>query len=155
MDVKIVLLAPNRPRIRNPFPGLTEFALGPKKPIQVYEQIDGQWSLRKTLRRQTDQPKSFIFAVPCRTAPDQSASDPPVVNRINRAPVWELRELAKASEGDLRGGIDTAMTDFNRATQVKPRFARAYNDRGSVRATKGDIDGAISDFNCAIRVSPQ
>jgi hypothetical protein len=33
--------------IRNPFPGLTEFWLGLKKPIQVYEQIDGHWFLRK------------------------------------------------------------------------------------------------------------
>jgi hypothetical protein len=39
--------------IRNPFPGLTEFWLGLNKPIEVYEQIDGQWFLRKTLRRQS------------------------------------------------------------------------------------------------------
>jgi hypothetical protein len=39
--------------IRNPFPGLTELGLGIKKPIQVYEQTDGQWFLRKTPRRQS------------------------------------------------------------------------------------------------------
>jgi hypothetical protein len=39
--------------IRNPFPGLTELGLGIKKPIQGYEQTDGQWFLRKTPRRQS------------------------------------------------------------------------------------------------------
>jgi hypothetical protein len=38
--------------IRNPLPGLTEFWLGLKKPIAVYEQIGDQWFLRRALRRQ-------------------------------------------------------------------------------------------------------
>jgi tetratricopeptide (TPR) repeat protein len=39
--------------------------------------------------------------------------------------------------------------------QLSPAFARAYNDRGSVKATKGDIDGAIAGFNYAIQLSPR
>jgi hypothetical protein len=33
--------------IRNPFPGLTEFWLGLRKPLAVYEQIDDRWQLRQ------------------------------------------------------------------------------------------------------------
>jgi hypothetical protein len=40
--------------IRNPFPGLTEFWFGLKKPIEV-QQIYGQWLPRKGLRSQNRQ----------------------------------------------------------------------------------------------------
>ncbi len=43
---------------------------------------------------------------------------------------------------------------FDRAIQLNPNDARAYNDRGMARSKLGDNRGAIADYNEAVRINP-
>jgi tetratricopeptide (TPR) repeat protein len=57
----------------------------------------------------------------------------------------------------VTGGIrDNRRTtaDFDRAIQLNPNDARAYNDRGMARSKLGDNRGAIADYNEAVRINP-
>ena len=45
------------------------------------------------------------------------------------------------------------MADFNKAIELKPDLAAAYNNRGLVRA-KSDLDGALVDFNGRLSLNP-
>ncbi|WP_277752970.1 tetratricopeptide repeat protein [Microcystis aeruginosa] len=44
------------------------------------------------------------------------------------------------------------MADYNQATNIKPDYADAYNNRGSAKYELGDKQGAIADYNQAILV---
>ena len=83
--------------IGNPLPGLTEFWLGLKKPIEVYEQIGGQWFLRKALRRQNKSAQTLHLskAMPNGTRPVEnilhSASD----RNQDRDPYEDLADTVK------------------------------------------------------------
>ena len=57
----------------------------------------------------------------------------------------------KLKQGDLAGAI----SDFDQAIAVDPKYATAYNDRGNVRKALGDLAGAISDYDQAIVVDPK
>lgn len=46
-----------------------------------------------------------------------------------------------------RGDYDQAMTDFDKAVELCPTYAAAYNNRGRVYAAKGDFKRAIADWN--------
>ena len=50
--------------------------------------------------------------------------------------------------------MDRAISDYDRAIQLKPDYAEAYNNRGSAYAYKGDLDRAINDWNQAIQIDP-
>ncbi|HBE59127.1 MAG TPA: hypothetical protein DEG17_25210, partial [Cyanobacteria bacterium UBA11149] len=39
---------------------------------------------------------------------------------------------------------------YNKAIEIDPNFAEAYNNRGSVRLALGDKQSAIADYNKAI-----
>jgi Tfp pilus assembly protein PilF len=53
--------------------------------------------------------------------------------------------------GDRQGAI----VDFNRAIQLDPNSARAYNNRGATKSELGDKRGAIDDYNRAIALAPK
>jgi tetratricopeptide (TPR) repeat protein len=64
---------------------------------------------------------------------------------------------AYLSRGNVRrakGGLDSALLDYNRAIRLKPDYAEAYNTRGLARRDKGDVEGALKDFATAIRLKP-
>jgi Flp pilus assembly protein TadD len=44
---------------------------------------------------------------------------------------------------------DRAIADYNRAIELKPDHASAYNYRGLAYSAKGDNDQAIADYNRA------
>ncbi|MCZ8243713.1 MAG: tetratricopeptide repeat protein [Microcystis sp. LE19-131.1A] len=46
------------------------------------------------------------------------------------------------------------MADYNQATNIKPDYADAYNNRGSAKYELGDKQGAIADYNQAIKIKP-
>ncbi|HEY3931223.1 MAG TPA: tetratricopeptide repeat protein [Verrucomicrobiae bacterium] len=47
-----------------------------------------------------------------------------------------------------------ALEDYNRAIELKPTLASAYNNRGFVKRDKKDLNGALADFNKAIELKP-
>ena len=51
--------------------------------------------------------------------------------------------------------MNLALADFNRAIEIKPDFAMAYGNRGSVRFALGDPTSAIADFDHAIQLNPR
>jgi len=50
--------------------------------------------------------------------------------------------------------LEGALADCNRAIELKPDFAVAYNNRGMVKQVKGDLDGALEDYNKALNLKP-
>jgi tetratricopeptide (TPR) repeat protein len=42
------------------------------------------------------------------------------------------------------------VADFNKAIDLDPKYALAYDNRGSAYATKSNLDQAIADYNTAI-----
>ena len=53
-----------------------------------------------------------------------------------------------------KGQCDQAISDFNKAIEINPRYDKAYSNRGIVYRLKGQYDQAISDFNKAIEINP-
>jgi tetratricopeptide (TPR) repeat protein len=53
-----------------------------------------------------------------------------------------------------KGQYDQAISDFNHAIEMNPRYDRAYNNRGIVYRLKGQYNQAISDFNKAMAINP-
>jgi len=47
------------------------------------------------------------------------------------------------------------LEDFNKAIEWDPRFAQAYDSRGTSKALLEDYKGALSDFTRAIDLDPQ
>jgi tetratricopeptide (TPR) repeat protein len=54
----------------------------------------------------------------------------------------------------MKGLLDQALADCNRAIQLSPKFAEAYNNRALIFKKKGYLDQALSDFNKAIELKP-
>ena len=50
---------------------------------------------------------------------------------------------------------DRAISDFNKAIEIDPKHAKAYNNRGNAYNSKGLFDLAISDFNRALEINPK
>jgi tetratricopeptide (TPR) repeat protein len=48
--------------------------------------------------------------------------------------------------------LDGAMSYYNKAIELDPKFAVAYSGRGIVKKSRGDLDGALADFNEAIEL---
>jgi tetratricopeptide (TPR) repeat protein len=44
--------------------------------------------------------------------------------------------------------------DYNKAIELNPDFADAYNNRGIAKYDLGDYRGAIQDYNKAIELNP-
>ena len=53
------------------------------------------------------------------------------------------RGVEKSDLKDYTGAI----TDYNKAIQLKPDYAAAYNNRGAAKSKLEDYRGAIADYN--------
>ena len=49
------------------------------------------------------------------------------------------------------GNYNGAVTDYDKAIQLKPDYAKAYHNRGYTKVTLGQYSAAIADFDKAIR----
>jgi len=54
-----------------------------------------------------------------------------------------------------KGLYDRAILDFNKALEIDPEHAMAYNNRGYAYNAKGLYDLAISDLNKALEINPR
>ena len=53
------------------------------------------------------------------------------------------------------GHYDRAITNFDKAIEINPRFAEAYNNRGIAYKEKGQYDKAITNYKNAIEIDPR
>ena len=49
-----------------------------------------------------------------------------------------------------KGDYDRAIADYNKALELDPKDATAYNNRGYAYRQKGDYDKAIADYDKAL-----
>lgn len=52
------------------------------------------------------------------------------------------------------GETDKAISEFTKAIEINPRFAKAYYNRGSVYALSNDNNKAIADLTMAVKLKP-
>ncbi len=50
---------------------------------------------------------------------------------------------------------EQAVAQFDKAIEIDPRYADAYNARGLIRQQSNDLNGALQDFNKVIELSPK
>jgi tetratricopeptide (TPR) repeat protein len=62
--------------------------------------------------------------------------------------------VKRAAARYLKGDLDGAIQDYNRALDSEPRAAEVYVKRGGARRANGDLNGAIDDFNQAYDIDP-
>ena len=55
----------------------------------------------------------------------------------------------------MKGDLDGALADFNKAIEIKPDFTEVYCVRGYIKQCEGDLDGAFADYNKAIEMNPR
>jgi tetratricopeptide (TPR) repeat protein len=60
----------------------------------------------------------------------------------------------RASEHNIAGRFEQAITDSTRAIQLYPTLAEAWNNRGIARRNTGQIEQAISDYTRALELNP-
>lgn len=65
----------------------------------------------------------------------------------------ELYVIQGISYGQ-KGQYDNAISNFDKAIEINPRFAEAYRNRGITYAMKWNTTQAISDLNKAIEINP-
>jgi tetratricopeptide (TPR) repeat protein len=53
-----------------------------------------------------------------------------------------------------RGDLDRAIADYDRATELDPKQALAYSNRGFVYMSKGKYDQALAEYNPAVELDP-
>jgi tetratricopeptide (TPR) repeat protein len=53
-----------------------------------------------------------------------------------------------------RGEFGDALADYNKAIELNPRFAEAYNNRGNLKQDEGDTEDAFADYQRAIKLKP-
>ena len=51
-----------------------------------------------------------------------------------------------------KGALNSALTDFNEAIKIAPKFALTYINRSALYHEKGDLENALSDCNEALRL---
>ena len=54
-----------------------------------------------------------------------------------------------------KGEHDKAISEYNKAIEISPKYASAYTYRGIAYVRKGQHDKAISDYNKAIKINPR
>lgn len=84
----------------------------------------------------------------CRLAAVQDGETMNVIEETLTVEDCMKQAAARAEDGDYVGAIQS----YDRAILLDPNFARAYGNRGLVRANLGDGRGAIQDWQQAAKL---
>ena len=101
---------------------------------------------------------SYSFEIPSnvlkilRIQPERTE---PLVEWRQRKRIRAYTYLKKGQNRSNAADYDTAITEFNRAIQLNPAYARAYFKRGFAKSKSGDSTGAIEDYTHAIKFNPK
>ena len=71
--------------------------------------------------------------------------------RCRLAQVYHNRAYTKAFLGQRQ----SALSDYDTAIQLSPKFAASYTNRGELKYSLGQRDAALADFEAAIRADPE
>jgi tetratricopeptide (TPR) repeat protein len=74
----------------------------------------------------------------------------PANQQPQTAEAYNNRGLAKRNGGDL----DAALSDLDKAIELKPSLWQAYTNRSLVKKAKGDLAGAEADSDKALELQP-
>ena len=55
----------------------------------------------------------------------------------------------------LKGQVDEAIIQFQKALEINPKYAEAHNNLGFALFQKGQVDGAIDEFQKALEINPK
>ena len=67
----------------------------------------------------------------------------------------EIAELLKTAKDHFdKENYNQAIKDYDKAIELKPNYAYAYNNRGIAYNKKGNYDQAIKDYDEAISLNP-
>jgi tetratricopeptide (TPR) repeat protein len=61
----------------------------------------------------------------------------------------------RAAERRVKGDLEGALVEYDRALAADPRAADIYAKRGGVRRAKGDLEGALADYDQAYALDPR
>ena len=77
------------------------------------------------------------------------------IERYDRAIELNPQEAGAYNNRGIIKGHHGAIADFSNAIELNPQFAMAYNNRGIAKCALGDHQGAIADCSKAIELDPQ
>ncbi|MGB7910766.1 MAG: tetratricopeptide repeat protein [Desulfobaccales bacterium] len=63
--------------------------------------------------------------------------------------------LVKGNEQLKGGNLDQAVADYNKALELNPKLAWAYNNLGIIYLQKEDYDHAFAAYNKALEIDPK
>jgi tetratricopeptide (TPR) repeat protein len=82
---------------------------------------------------------------------DQQVAALPQNQGLNASDYF-LRGLGENEQGDIQG----ALTAYNQAISINPKYFQAYSNRAIIKVDKlNDIQGALTDYNQTISINPK
>jgi tetratricopeptide (TPR) repeat protein len=85
-----------------------------------------------------------------------SAAEGTTVSAVSlNAPKDAKKAYDKALDAMKKKKTDDAVKNLEKAVEVYPKFAAAWNDLGRVQMTKGDVEGARKSFQTAMDSDPK
>lgn len=93
-----------------------------------------------------DAPATAPAAAPPSGSTDASPTESPKA----QAEVYHKRGIARMKVGE----VAAAISDYDRALQLRPDYAEAFANRATARQSGGDHAGAISDLEAALKAAP-
>lgn len=72
-----------------------------------------------------------------------------------KAPGVEIAYNNRAAALQLKGELDEALADFDKAIAINPNYPPPYNGRGVILREKGRLDEALIAFNKAVELNPR